>query len=491
MKNGKKVLKYGSASVVLAVVFIALVFVINLVATALTDRYNLFVDLTNEQLYEISDASEELLADMGDEQVRFIFLTPLDELDNDEHAKSVKTLALEYEAKYDNITVEYIDMVKNPGTVAKYRKDYEVSSTTILVESDKRFVAFDMAECFVYTQDGNGNYSYYAFNAEYRFTSALIRVTRDTMPRALFTTNHLETVPTQFKSLLIDAGFEVELFDLEQNEIPEDTKLIVINDPNTDLTGMETASMGTSEITKLSRYLDNGGNVMLFVDPQTPELKNLDELCASWGIGIHHGVAVVDDRNSIASFDNFAVIARYASENETFAKFHSAISSAENPQRTISYYTAPLEILSISDISHKPGTILSSYATAYVPLTETENYAEGVIPLLAGSYKSIFDEELGESKNNYLIVGGSTWFTSDTFLGSYQNTYANAELVKSIISELTDETMMLSVNAKIYNDTTLTIDNATSQKWLYALIFALPSLVLVGAFAVYLKRRHL
>ena len=97
MKNtllDKKALKYGSASLILAVVFIALIFVLNLVVTTLTDKFNLFVDLTEEQLYEISEASEELLKDMGDEEIKFIFLTPLDELDNNEYAKSVKTLAL-------------------------------------------------------------------------------------------------------------------------------------------------------------------------------------------------------------------------------------------------------------------------------------------------------------------------------------------------------------------------------------------------------------
>ncbi|MBR6633438.1 MAG: GldG family protein [Clostridia bacterium] len=489
-KIDKKTLKYGTASVILAVVFIALIFVANLVVTTLTDKYNLFVDLTEEQLYEISEASEELLKDMGDGEIKFIFLTPLDELDANEYSKSIKTLALEYEEKYDNISIEYLDMLKNPGTVAKYRQSYDISSTTVIVESDKRHVAFDMSECFVYNQDSNGNYTYYAFNAEYRFTSAIIRVMRDTMPKALFTSNHLETIPQQFKSLLLDAGFEVELIDLAQSEIPEDAELIIVNAPRTDFTGIESETEGVSEVTKLSRYLENGGNAMLFVSPDTPELKNLDELCASWGIKVNHGLAVVDNRNSVASIDSFALITRYV-ESDRLSAFHKSLSSAENPQKTISYYTAPITLLPVTNVSQGVDTILASYATSYIPMNDTENYAEGTVPLLVAGYMDRFDSERSETVTNYFVVGGSTWFTSDTFLGTYQNTYGNAELIKSVISEMTDETMILNVGYKVYNDTTLTIDNATSQKWLMALIFALPALVLITALGVFLKRRHL
>ncbi len=490
-KLTQKTIKYGSASVVLAVVFIAFIFVINLVVTAVTDKFNLFVDLTQEQLYEISDASEALLEDMGDEEIKFIFLTPLDELDNNEYIKSIKTLALEYEEKYDNISIEYIDMLKNPGTVAKYRKDYDLKATSVIVESARRFVAFDMSECFVYTQNDQGSYDYYAFNGEYRFTSAIIRVTRETMPKAVFTTNHLETVPSQFKLLLQDSGFEVVLLDLSQDELPENTELLIVNDPRTDFTGLESESGGASEITKLSKYLENGGNAMLFVDPETPVLNNLDEFCATWGIKIEHNLAVVDNRNSISSIDTYAVISRYATENEQLTPFHATLSGEENPQKTVSYYTAPLSFLPLTDVSHGVGAILTSYATAYVPVSDTENYAEGIIPLLAAGYRSNYDAERGETVYNYLVVGGSTWFTGDVFLGTYQNTYGNDELIKNMISEMTDETMILNVSYKVYNDTTLTIDNATSQKWLMALVMALPAIVLLASLAVFLKRRHL
>ena len=127
-----------------------------------------------------------------DEPVKIIFFTPLDKLDSDSYVKNIKTLALEYEEKFDNITVEYVDMTRNPELVRRYRKDFSLAETSVIVESDKRFAGFDMAECFVYTQNDDSSYSYYAFNGEYRFTSSLLKVTRDTMPVVTFMTNHGE-----------------------------------------------------------------------------------------------------------------------------------------------------------------------------------------------------------------------------------------------------------------------------------------------------------
>lgn len=490
-KIDKKTLKYGSAAVILTVVFIALIFVLNLVVTSLTDKYNLVVDLTEEQLYEISPASKELLGDLGEDKIDIIFFTPLDEFDNNEYAKSVKTLALEYEENYKNIEIKYINMIENPNLVMKYNAGMsgsdKLNANTVIVECGDRFTYFDLGECFVYTQDENGNYSYYAFNAEYRFTSSIMRVTKLDKPKVVFTTNHLETVPVQFSDLFEEAGFEVIKLDVSQNDIPADAEVVIINDPQADFAGIESESVGNSEITKLSRYLENGGNVMLFVGPATPELKNLDELTASWGIEIGHGYTVVDDKNSIPSTGSLALIANYVEGDEVLSPFHSVLSSKENPLKTVSYNTVPLNIVPVTDTKQRVGAIITASDTAYVPANGKQLSAANM-PLMAASYKEIWDKERQETMRNFFVVGGSTWFTGD---GSMSSPYGNAELLKSTIQNMTDEAMILSVSYKVYNDTALTVDTATSQNWLMIFVLTLPALVLLVAFVVFLRRRHL
>ncbi len=490
-KLNRKVLKYGTASVVLAAVFIALVFAVNLIAGILTEKFNLYVDLTPEQLYTISDASFDLLDDM-DEEVKIIFLTPLDQLDSNSYIKNIKTLALEYEEKFDNITVEYVDMHKDSAFRRKYFKE-GISDTTVIVENGDRFAKFDMNECFVYTQNDNGSYNYYAFNGEYRFTSSLLKVTRDTMPLVTFVTNHSEEVPTAFRAMFEESGFEVSTLDLLKEEIDSRCEILIMTSPQTDITGVETEEEGRSEVTKLSSYLSQGGDVMVFVDPNTPELKNLSELMYNWGIDVLEGLSVHDGENSYTAANDMAVFANYITSDENIAPLHEKLSSSDLQTKVVSYYTAPISIVPVTDVNRGSSPILASFKTAYVPMTSDQNYIENKqIPLLAAGYNRKFNSETGNTDVNYLVVGGSTYFVSDQFLYGYANTFANAELIKNIISGMTDEKIVLDVPYKVYNDTSLVVDSvATGQNMLAALVLVLPAIVLAAAVGVFLKRRHL
>lgn len=488
MKN-TKVLKYGTASVVLAIVFIALLFAINLVAGIVTEKFNLYVDLTDEQLYSLSDETFSLLEDM-DEPVKIIFFTPLDKLDSDSYVKNIKTLALEYEEKFDNITVEYVDMTRNPELVRRYRKDFSLAETSVIVESDKRFAGFDMAECFVYTQNDDSSYSYYAFNGEYRFTSSLLKVTRDTMPVVTFMTNHGEEVPSIFKSVLTDSGFEVKTVNLLQENIPENTEILISVSPKSDLTGVESEEEGNSEITKLNAYLAKGQDVMIFLDPNTPELPNLDDFLYNWGIDVLHGVSVQDNVNYLASANNMAVLAQYYTEDENTSSL-AKVSDSASAMPVVSYYTSPISIVPLTNVSRGVAPLLTTSTTAYVPKNAQENYVQNTrIPLLVAGYSRTFNSTTGNTDKNYVVVGGSTYFVSDQYLGAYSALFANSELIRNIISTMTDETIVLNMPYKVYNDTSLVATAEQSQKWMATLIVVLPSIVLVTALAVFLKRRH-
>ncbi len=490
-KLNRKVLKYGSASIVLAVVFIALVFALNLIVGIVTEKFNLYIDLTPEQLYNISDTSFELLSDMDDE-VRIVFLTPLDQLDTNNYIKNIKTLALEYEEQFDNITVEYVDMHRDTEFRRKYYKE-GISDTTIVVESGDKYAKFDMNECFVYTQNENGSYNYYAFNGEYRFTSSLLKVTRDTMPRVAFTTNHSEEIPSAFRAMFEDSGFEVLELDIMQEDIPSDIEILIMNAPLTDITGVESEEEGKSEVTKLTAYLAQGGDMMIFVDPNTPVLKNLSELMYTWGIDVLEGLCVHDNEKYFTAANDMAVYASYISKDENVVPLHEKLSSKNDATKIVSYYTAPVSTVPVTDVNRGSSPVIASSTTAYVPKSVDENYIENrEIPLIVAGYNRRFNSETGNTDVNYLVAGGSTYFVSDQFLHGYAATFANAELIRTMISAMTDEKMVLDVPFKVYKDTSLIMDSATEQQnMLASLVLVLPAIVLAAAVGVFLKRRHL
>ena len=134
MKNTTaKKFKYGSLSVVFTVVFIALVIGVNLIVSALDTSFNLRVDLTETELYSISPETDVALrAGLGDNyesfKVTIKFLDERDVIESSETALYVQQLAEEYARQYpNNISVEYIDITKNPGAVEKYLNETQTS----------------------------------------------------------------------------------------------------------------------------------------------------------------------------------------------------------------------------------------------------------------------------------------------------------------------------------------------------------------------------
>ena len=67
--------RYGSVAVAFTVIFIAAVIVFNIVFGTLVNKYRLSVDMTANNLYEITDSTRELLRDTK-MPVSIIFMSP-------------------------------------------------------------------------------------------------------------------------------------------------------------------------------------------------------------------------------------------------------------------------------------------------------------------------------------------------------------------------------------------------------------------------------
>ena len=63
-KNRKK-LKYGSIATAITVVFIAAVVLLNIIVKAVSNQYNLRLDLTSAKLYEISDSTLDYMKNLN------------------------------------------------------------------------------------------------------------------------------------------------------------------------------------------------------------------------------------------------------------------------------------------------------------------------------------------------------------------------------------------------------------------------------------------
>lgn len=77
--------------------------------------------------------------------------------------------------------------------------------------------------------------STWAYNGEEIFAAAFLAVTADETPTAYFTIGHGESAARAFINTIVKAGYDVKTIDLTKEEISDDCRLIIINDPKYDL----------------------------------------------------------------------------------------------------------------------------------------------------------------------------------------------------------------------------------------------------------------
>lgn len=480
IKLNKKVIKYSAASVVWTVVFVLLVLAINLIAGTLTEKFNLYVDLTSEELFAISEKTDTLLAN-NDKSVEIIFFKPLDKLDSNKYIKSVKTMALEYSEKYDNITVKYVDLLGDPSLTRNFKSEYSLNEYSVIVSCTEtgKFAGFDVTDCFITDSDSG---EILAFDAEYRFTSAILKATRESESIVTFITNHGEDTPQKFKELFEEAGFKVTTIDLLREEIDPLCEILISVAPTKDFD--VSGGSGRGEITKLTEYLQSGKDAMIFMNPDTPELKNLDEFLLTWGLIVKHGYVVHDDINYYGQ--TYALYAGYDTTESKISVLTNSISDESTP--VLVKYASPIEIGNIAGTEKTASPLIISYSSAYVP--GESNSDGGIQTLVAASCRREYDSENGETLN-YLLVSGSTEIISDYSLETQAGVFANSKLFRNIVSKLTNEKMAVDVDYKKYNDTSLVTNAQQRRNAAISMIAVLPMIVLAIAFVVYLRRRHL
>jgi hypothetical protein len=121
--NTKK-LKYGTLATVLTVVVTAVVVAVNLIAQEVTERFDLTMDLTDDDIYSISEETTTYLESL-DQDVQIVVLA--DESDFDDstiYLKQASEVIKKYALYGDRVSVEFVDINKNPNYVTKFSDVY-------------------------------------------------------------------------------------------------------------------------------------------------------------------------------------------------------------------------------------------------------------------------------------------------------------------------------------------------------------------------------
>ena len=130
--------------------------------------------------------------------------------------------------------------------------------------------------------------------SEVEVSAAIKRLIKDKMPSIAFATGNLErsihkygdreyrvfTNTKSFRTSLVNQGFDVDTLSLDTQDIPGDLTVLVISDPKTELS--------KSVISKLQRYIDRGGNLLISGEPGKQSMLN--PLIRQFGVQIREGI---------------------------------------------------------------------------------------------------------------------------------------------------------------------------------------------------------
>ena len=510
-KTTAKKLKYGSLSIVLTVVFVALIIGVNLIVSALGGSVNLSVDLTDEQFYSISpDTDTALRAGLGDLydsfKVTIKFLTARDIIEGEGASGNytryyVQQLAEEYARQYpENITVEYIDITKNPAAVDKYLTETQtsVNANYVIIEGDYHYRILNFAAFYLLSEEDG---SVYAFQGEVKLTAAILQSSIDTPQAVAFTAGHGETTSNKLMEIFDEALFEIQVVDLSKNtdtresesaseepagddagdteevsevrgEISDETRILVISNPLTDFQGFDPETPdAVTEIDKLNEYMQSYRSLIVLVNASTPALPNLQEyLWEYWGLD-YKPFHKIEDSKSCLPGNTASVIAETAGTSESGNAYmlHETVRNSGSGIRTVFRNSVELVV----DTSKTDKTVEVAFQTSADATSTYEGTSE------TGSFPAQF---------KYVMLIGSTDFASDSFLNTG---YGNSKVMSSAARMMATERNIPDIDYKPFADTALVLTEEQAENLTIFITVAAPVAVMIVGLVVYLKRRHL
>ncbi|MBE6718267.1 MAG: hypothetical protein E7574_03305 [Ruminococcaceae bacterium] len=503
MKNSKKSFfnnkkfKYGATAVAFTCVCIAFVIIFNVMFSALANKFLWSIDMTSTQLFTLSDATRELLKDVkSDKKITINFCEPLDKLMQNSSQNLVYQCAKEYEKAFDFIEVKYIDIITDPTAIEKFAttSNSKIKTTSVVVTSDTDFRTYTLESFFAVNSETN---EVLAFDGEIKFTTAILQLVTDS-PIAYFSVGHGEATGTDENTrpalwnLFKEAGYDVRTIDLSKEEFDEEAQVLIINDPQKDFQGFKSA---VNEIEKIQNYIEKLGNLMVFIDPETPDLPELEALLEEWGIKVED--AVIKDFEHSYDTEGVKLDAFYPSTT-TGSKLHEKLRELDSLPKSVVNYARPLSIIWKKDGSQitdstsarEASAVLTSYDSAkHFPFANAEVSSSLKAPY---NLMTITCEQKyinNQPYESYVMVIGSTDFANNDYL--HNKAYSNSDILYAAMRAMGRETVPHNLESKYLENEALTITKEVANNWTLAVTIIAPIIVFAVGIVIQIRRKHL
>ncbi len=485
-KKGQKGLnspkfKHGAMATGLTAGFIVIVILINVVVSILGERFpSINVDMTKSGSNTLSEDALKVID--GVDQKTEMYLIGTDEtLSQYEVYVQLENLMDRIVERNGNISFEKIDPVENPGFMSDYTSD-GLTSGDVLIRTEKRYRIVTQSTLFPTSESVTYNDSSAAL------ANAISAVNSDAMPPVIAVdTGHSPVIfVDNFTSELEKNNFEIKEFNLLTDEIPEDTQVIILPSPTTDLT--------EDEVEKVNSYLNDEEaseyrNLVVLYTPQMAQMPNLKTLMNEWGLDVAPQTEVVATSDgSYVQYTDY-IIANLTDEVDLQGK--SSYGYLLTPM------SCPVDVLWNGRNEITTSVLMKSPSDAerrtYNEETKKmETVASGEENLIAMGTK-MYKYDSNAYRNSNVVAMGCGLFIDGSFLSS--SAFSNKDYAVDLFKYLTNTTGSTSAVAsnkvQLYAQD-ITMSDAEVKGWgLYTFMIGIPVAFLVVGVVVFFKRRHL
>lgn len=491
----KRVIR-GGFSTIMVVLAIAIVVVLNVIASAVETKAGLKIDLTSNKIYSLSAQTESNIRSImnkknenGEYSNEFVIYSFANDYTQDNLIG--KTLE-RYAALSNNITLSVLDPAKDSILRNKFSgvSDQVEDKTVVVFNSKKNSFRVIKYEDMLYYTDKENNVSYWTL--EQKLTSAFMFLDSGrAQTNVYFLTGHGETVTNVkfseraklLKEKLEEENFKVDNIDLAMNDLRSGDILIVIG-PSSDISEQDRD--------KVIKFLDANGKALFFLDPSSSRLKNFEAILDHYMIKFKNEIVCENDESRHTQNSLLDLVPEVISNKEiTNGIINSKSSVYAGSCAYLEEYNPSSDLLTVLPLLN------TSDRSVCIPY---EDYITGAYENKMSEYteekRRCIGLALYQKDSSSMQIDEGTricvFSSSELALGERSGSAGNVSLIKNCVNWVDNKTNTISISGVQMNAYELSIADAATVKTLVTIvIIVIPVLILGGGVIIWLRRKNL
>lgn len=476
----KRWLINGTKTFILVAIIIAIFIAINYGMQALELSP---IDLSQEKLYTLTEESKEKVKDI-DKDVHMYFIGSTDDDVN-------LSLAKQYKQANEKIVAEAIDINTRPDLAQKY--GVESGTQGIIIECGEKSQVLTEADLVTYDTTTYETISI----AEEKFTSAILSVTSDEVPKVYFLEGYSDFSLNEnmyyLDMFLANEVNEIDTLDvLSVGKIPDDCDTLVITTPSKDFDDIATNA--------IIDYIKSGRNILWLNAAVTSDvdMPNVNKILAMYAVNpFETGIIRETDTNKMVTGSPDLIIPELEYSDITKDLYNTTgvifvnATKVNIDEDKLEEQNVERTDLAVTSEEAYFRTDFNNQEDAAAEGEETGNFTVG-----AELEKTIKEqnEETGEKAvTSKLVIYGENYFISDYQLsqnsqyGAIQLAY-NKDLALNSIAYLVDRPE--DITARKSTGTVTYTATEMQDTIIKVIIFTVPIIIVLAGIVVWQVRRR-